>query len=345
MSGLSYLKGLRKGELAEFAESTQLPDYDSMKKAELESALDEHLRANQATYSSKSELGDYYSRLAPRSPTKRGSTAAAGEDPPKKPRQRRPTQVAQDVGVTSDSEAPSGPASKAMSKTKDLVKTPSRAISQRAMRLPPSPAVISDTIERKADQIKASIGTIYDKSGIPERNEATREFLSRSLVIHWIPVFVEIWALRSQILPSKLAGTIPSFHYIKTPEIDVSVPDLFLLLTQRFWAPASLWTATSLVVPLTVAYFFNLSLYTQPSGRSTRRSSSASAKQYDPIVYSITKALVSYLVYAQHWVPFGMFQNHTISTVNESVYGGYQGLITAAAVSGIVSLYDTILSK
>lgn len=246
---------------------------------------------------------------------------------------------------SSDSEAHSGPAASATTKVKDLVKTPSRAISQRAVRLPPSPAVVSDTVERTANQIRARLGTYYDQSGITETHDVTREFLSRSLVIHWIPVFVEAFALRAQILPSKPAGKIPSFPYVNNDEVTVFVPDLFLLLTQRFWAPFSLWAATSLVVPLTAAYFFNLSLYTQPSGRSTRRSASASAGQYDPIVYSITKALVSYLVYAQHWIPGGLYQNHTISTVNESVYGGYQGLITAAAVSGIVSLYDTILSK
>lgn len=70
-----------------------------MKKPELESALDEHLKANQATYGSHSALSEYYARLAPRSPTKRSSTAGA-DDPPKKPRQRRPTQVAPEIGIT-----------------------------------------------------------------------------------------------------------------------------------------------------------------------------------------------------------------------------------------------------
>lgn len=71
-----------------------------MKKPELESALDEHLKANQSAYSGNSALRAYYNRLAPRSPAKRGSTTGVDE-PAKKPRQRgRPSQVALEEGVT-----------------------------------------------------------------------------------------------------------------------------------------------------------------------------------------------------------------------------------------------------
>lgn len=42
-----------------------------MKKADLEEALDEHLAKNQTTYGSTPALGDYYKRLAPKSPVKK----------------------------------------------------------------------------------------------------------------------------------------------------------------------------------------------------------------------------------------------------------------------------------
>lgn len=45
-----------------------------MKKAELEESLDNHLVANKTTYSDKSELSDFYKRLARSSPTKRRQT-------------------------------------------------------------------------------------------------------------------------------------------------------------------------------------------------------------------------------------------------------------------------------
>lgn len=173
-----------------------------------------------------------------------------------------------------------------------------------------------------------------------------RKYFSQSIIIvYGIPAILEAYRLREVILPSKPIGKIPSFQYSNNDEYTVNVPDLFLLLTQKFWAPFSLWAATSLIVPLTFAYFFNFALYAQPTRSSCRTESSSSAPQYDPIVFSITKALASYLVYAQHWVPFHLFQNHTVATVNEGVYGGYQGMITAAAIGGVIGLYDTILKK
>lgn len=65
--------------------------------------------------------------------------------------------------------------------------------------------------------------------------------------------------------------------------------------------------------------------------------------QFDPFVFNIAKGLIAYLVYAQHLPFFGLYQHFTVATVNESVYGGYAGMITSAAIGAAVCLYEAAL--
>ncbi|KAL9114513.1 MAG: hypothetical protein Q9227_001594 [Pyrenula ochraceoflavens] len=350
MSTFSYLHNLKKGELTDLAELTSLPDYDSMKKPELESALDEHLKANQTAYSNQEQLQDYYVRLAPRSPVKRASTSVvSGDEKPKKPRQRRQTQVAPDSGVTSEPEAPT-----ASSTLTSIVKTPARQLSQR-VRLPPSPAVVSDTVERTTAHIKRRATHYYSQSGISETRDWTREFLSDPGLIQNIPNILEAATLVIKfMLPLKKLGEIQKVPYLLPSGTDIKVPDFFVLLTSQFWKPFWLWSLTALIIPGVSAYLFNVSMYhaqsSTPSSRSsaTRRTSSANAQQQqqvDPLVFSIVKALVTYMVYAQHVTLLGMTDNHDISKVNELVFGGYGGMLTGAGVAGLIGIYDAVLKR
>jgi hypothetical protein len=70
-----------------------------MRKAELEVALDDHLRANQTTYSSEPALTDYYKRLGPTSPIKK-ITSMVKSDPPEKKAVRRKTKGSEDAGAS-----------------------------------------------------------------------------------------------------------------------------------------------------------------------------------------------------------------------------------------------------
>lgn len=73
--------------------------YAAMRKAELEVALDDHLRANQTTYQNDPSLSDYYKRLNPSSPAKRASSMVKSEAPEKRAA-RRKTKTAEDADAT-----------------------------------------------------------------------------------------------------------------------------------------------------------------------------------------------------------------------------------------------------
>ena len=51
------------------------------------------------------------------------------------------------------------------------------------------------------------------------------------------------------------------------------------------------------------------------------------------------------MVYAQHFQMGGLFSHHTIATVNESIPGGYAGIVTGAGMGGLIALYEAVLMK
>lgn len=188
---------------------------------------------------------------------------------------------------------------------------------------------------------------MYSESGIHETSENLRELLSSSVAINIIALALEAYGLRQEILPSKVAGFVPAIPYITSHKTPIYLPDLFLLLARSFWAPFTLWITTSLVMPLVFAYFINIPL---KSGRThqygTRRATSMqAANQFDPLVYNIAKALIAYIVYAQHATVSSLLQLFTTTTVNDSILGGYQGVITGSTIAGVISLYEVILKK
>lgn len=232
-----------------------------------------------------------------------------------------------------------------------MVKTPSRnSLSvPSSIPLPPSPAAVTDAIDRQTTKIRKRVSGLYSESGIHETSESFRDLLSSSVAINIIAVIIEAYGLRQEVLPSGIAGYIPAIPYVKTDKTPVFLPNLFLLLEKSFWAPFSLWITTSLLLPLLCAYFINIPLKTSLSHHyGTRRATSiqtAPSNQFDPIIYNISKALVAYVVYAQHSTLLGLFQHFTITTVNENIPGAYQGILTGAAVAGIIGIYEAVLKK
>ena len=104
-----------------------------------------------------------------------------------------------------------------------------------------------------------------------------------------------------------------------------------------------------MLLALLCAYFLNIPRQTSLSHHyRTGRAASAEAvpsNQFDSVVYNIAKALLAYIVYAQHVSPWCMFKHSTIVIVKESVLGGYQGIIAGAATAGIMGFYEAILKK
>jgi hypothetical protein len=232
-----------------------------------------------------------------------------------------------------------------------MVKTPSRTSLSIPARvpLPPSPAAVTDAIDRQTTKIRKRVSGLYAESGIHETSDGFRDLLSSPVAINIITLLIEAYGLRQKVLPSKIAGYVPAIPYIKTDNTPVYLPDLFLLLDKSFWAPFTLWSTTSLLLPLLCAYFINIPLKTSLGHHyGTRRATSiqtAPSNQFDPLIYNIGKALVAYVVYAHQSTLFGLFHQNTITAVDTSILGGYQGLLTGAAIAGIMSLYEAILKK
>lgn len=153
-----------------------------------------------------------------------------------------------------------------------------------------------------------------------------RATLSTPTAIQTAIILIELFGLRSQILPLRYLTTIPAIPAIGiTWDTPVKIPDLFALLTVAFWAPFSLWATTSVALPLLGAWFVNLR-----GGESG----------YDPVSFNVVKALVAWIVYLR-----GGVSGDSPAIVVKGVYGGPVGLLIGAAVGALAGLYEGVLAK
>lgn len=229
-----------------------------------------------------------------------------------------------------------------------MTQTPARSPLSIASSLPPSPAVIASAVDRQTAQVRRNLSRAWNKSGVSERSDVLRETLSSIKAIELIIISVEVLGLAYELVPLRYVATVPAVSALRTPEFAIRVPDLFVLVTGAFWAPVILWALTSLAIPLTVAYFINLSHRAQVShSYGTRRSTAAiaAAPTFDPLVYNIAKSLVAYLVYAKHFTFWDVFNHFTVDKVNTAIPGQWPGLVTLAVIGVVASLYDAVLKK
>jgi hypothetical protein len=100
------------------------------------------------------------------------------------------------------------------------------------------------------------------------------------------------------------------------------------------------------VLPLVFAYFFNLTLRSNTSRKSSERQYPA-----DPLIFNIARAVLAYSAYRGtvntvlapgRWGPFS---EYAVACVGNHVPGGYYGLQIGSLVGILVSLYDAALKK
>lgn len=234
-----------------------------------------------------------------------------------------------------------------------MIKTPGKELMRRSSAMipsnfPPSPAVVTDAIDRQTSRMRNSIYVAYEQSNISEYLDQVRELLSSPYAIAAVSMAIEAYGLRKDILPSKSLYDVPAIKYVKDSKTTVYGPDVFLFFNMSFWAPFSLWLLTSLLLPLSMSYFINLPLKAHPSHTyKTRKAAVKQAPhmQFDPLIFNVAKALIAYVVYAQNSPLLGLYQHFTVATVNESVIGGYAGMMTSSAIGALVSLYEAVLKK
>lgn len=228
-----------------------------------------------------------------------------------------------------------------------LIQTPGRSFSQVASRipLPATPADVALAVDRSTLAVRQRVSSLYNESRISETAQATRESLS---TVHSIIILIslfELWFIRTEILGDKYAFTIPAISFLGTSDYPIYLPDIFLVLTSSFWSPALTWALTGFVLPTILGYFFNLSAHSAPAGPRTRSRAANPEYDVDPLTFSIVKAVVSYVVYAKGATFGGLLSDIAIERLNSAVYGGYQGVLSGAAIVGLSSIYDAILRK
>ncbi|KAL8756462.1 MAG: hypothetical protein Q9199_002905, partial [Rusavskia elegans] len=276
-----WLQRQRKPDLQNLASHVGMKQYDNLLKPDLEIALDDYLRKNQTRLQSDPALSSFYKRLE--SPVKRergsgvGATSAAAEEA-KKPKQRRQTiKAREELEPPSESEAqlPLTTTSPTSPRT-PFASTPFSLARQLA--LPASPSVLADRIEESTTTLTTSVTNLYTTSPIPTTLSSLRAKLSTVTSIQLLILSLEAFGLFRQTVPLKYLTTIPAVPALGLSDpTALKLPDLFALLTSAFWLPFGLWLTTSVLLPVTGAWFMNL--------RSTRDEEVG----YDPVTFGVVK--------------------------------------------------------
>ncbi|KAK3995135.1 hypothetical protein QBC44DRAFT_321287 [Cladorrhinum sp. PSN332] len=370
--GNNWLARQRKADLVDLAGAIGLTNYEKLLKAELEAAIDDYVSTNLAIFQTNPKLRDYFKSRARAegSPVKKEPLAYE----PKLSKRRQSTKLAEEVVVDPSPATSSSPSAAAAdegeeeeeeddhenessrvsnalttlvpSSAQAALATPGRALSRVASRiqLPTTPADVAQAVESSTLAVRSKISDLYSDSGLPEATQSTREFLSTvHSVLSTIALF-ELYKLRQELLPDRYAFTFPAVSWLGTGEYPVRLPDMFALVTSSFWVPALTWAFTSLLVPGLVGYFYNLS-GVQQQQRGKR--GGGGGYEVDPLVFSVVKAILTYVVYAQGVTFGGLIPggDETVGRINGALYSGWKGVLVGTAVGGLVSVYDAVLRK
>jgi hypothetical protein len=213
-------------------------------------------------------------------------------------------------------------------------------LSPSHMALPPSPAVVTDVIEEQTARISEGINKLWSATHIMDVLYNARVELSSVTGIHFTILLLESMALHYVTVPWNFAFDIPSLFGL--PSFAVFLPDLFAIFTHHYWAPSLLWATMNLWVPLATGWLFNLSLkLKKKDGLQDWRPK----YRIDPLMFSIAKAVMSWIVYSQGNRLYGTFADETVKTVETAMPYGYSGAMVAAYIGIATSIWDGIQNK
>ncbi|KAK4104621.1 cytochrome P450 [Parathielavia hyrcaniae] len=339
--------------------------YESYRKTDLELAIDEHLSENVSRYQMDPRFLDYFKSRARAggSPVKKEALATLDM----KPARRRAARVVEEIAAAvepeddndeeaeeDEDESTSLTTQTAHAASDALARTPGRAMALASrLQLPATPAEVAQAVDRGALAVRARATSLYRDSGLGDAAQTTRAWLSTvHSVVSAIALF-ELYRLRQELLPDRYAFTVPAVRALGTPDYPVHLPDMFAVVTAGFWGPALTWALTSVLLPSLAGYFFNLSLgaaqqQAQSGGGRVVRSKAGGhpvAYAVDPVMFSIVKAVVTYVVYAQGVTLGGLINPDSVSRINSALYSGWKGVLVGTAVSGLTAVYDAVLRK
>ncbi|KKA29025.1 hypothetical protein TD95_004047 [Thielaviopsis punctulata] len=340
MSVNAWLHSQRKGELAELASDLGMKNYESLKKVDLETRIESFVLNNEASLVNNPRLANFWTSRARAtgSPIKResgpGSATASVAGDVKTPTsavvRRRGTRSMEEPESTSSSPttvlaAVRNPGSRAL------------ALASAHLRMPSTPVAVQDVVDRSIALVNDGVAAVQD-SKLADATLNTRSALSTVSSIVASVVAFEAYFLRPAVLPDALWFTIPASDALQTPAVPIVLPNLKAALTCAFWGPVLSWLAVSMLAPLVLAFFFNLS----SSSASSKRLRSKYA--FDPLAFAIAKAVLSYVVFAQG-ATFNVMNPLAIDRINAVVYGGWQGMLVGAGIIGLSAFYEAILAK
>jgi hypothetical protein len=217
--------------------------------------------------------------------------------------------------------------------------------------IPASPSQLAEVADQSFQAAKSKASELWERTRVDEIKELVRENVSSVAAIQTLILLIEAAGLQFNTLQTTPAVALDSSnsHYLH-------IPDFWTLLTSEWWAPATLWSLTSWVLPFIFSYFFNLTLRSNTNHKSSYRQYPA-----DPLVFNIVKAILAYSAYRLPIVDttlageaglvktldlsWGPFSEQSVGVVRNNVPGGYQGLQIGAIVGILVSLYDAALKK
>mgnify|MGYP006976748934 CR=1 FL=1 len=222
-------------------------------------------------------------------------------------------------------------------------------------------------------------------TSLTDAAHTTRAWLSTVHAVLSAAALFEAYHLRRELLPDVYAFTIPAISWLGTGDKPVHVPDVFALLTSGFWACTATWLLTSLIIPGVAGWFFNLSSATgtapvrvpasAPAKRSRGRPSGASQKRegvdknqeeeqeeeggegmsegkqqkqeyaVDPLMFSVAKALITYVVYAQGVTFGGLLSPWAVTRVEAALYSGWRGVLVGTGVTALAAVWEAVSRK
>lgn len=202
------------------------------------------------------------------------------------------------------------------------------------MRLPPSPAILADRIDASTASLYTSLTSTLARSPLPTALTSLRSALSSVLAIQLLVLFVEAFGLRAQVLPFRYLGTTDPLPVVGS--VALKGPDMFAVLRWEFWGPVGMWVGTSVVVPVVGGWVVN---FRRGDGGGSGEVGGGEGGRgegwrVDPLVFSLVKGLVAWVVYAQ-----GGWGGESRAVVVEGVPGGVLGMMVGAGVGGVVSLW------
>lgn len=215
---------------------------------------------------------------------------------------------------------------------------------------------MAQAVDRGTVAVRERVASLYQQSGVTEATQTTREWLSTVQAVVSAVALFELYHLRKLVLPDRYAFTIPAFPLLRTETKAVQLPDMFKLVTAEFWAPSLTWALTAVVLPALFGYFFNFSAAAHHGQQArkgaaagtrgvTARSAAEPVYAVDPLTFSIVKAIVTYVVYAQGVTFGGLLNSKVVENVDEALYSGWQGVVVGSAVSALAAVYDAVLRK